>query len=217
MTATLTQLIGRVRSVVRDASGDFVTDADITQWLNEAITDLSARQELVEAEVTGTTSGFTLALPPSGTGEVLFVKSLMLGIDGDDVIFVDDDIWQTYHDSGAEPDYTMAKVFAETIELYPTPDTGTDYALRFSKIPAPLTSGSSTHALPLHMERKLTDYAAAYACYKMDDVGRGDRYMALYENGLLPVASGSETARPGPMTMVPIAGPFDIDFDAAHF
>jgi len=217
MAATLTTLISRVRSVVRDASGDFVTDANITQWLNEAITDISARQEVVEDELTGTTSDNTVDLPPSGSDEVLIVKSLILGTEGDDVVFVDDDVWQSYHDAGADPDYTLGKVFNETIELYPTPDSGTAYALRFTKVPAPFTTGTDVHALPLHMERKLTDYATAYACYKLDDTNRGDRYMALYEMGLFPVATGRETKRPGPMTLVPIAGPFDLDYDAQHF
>lgn len=217
MVATLTTLIGRVRSVTRDASGDFVTDGDITQWINEAIVDVAARQEVVEQQIQDVTTGYVIALPPSGTSEVLNIESLLLGDDGDDVVFVDTDTWQTYHDAGADPDYTLGRVFNEAIELYPAPEDGTAYALRFSYVPAPLSAGGDTHALPLHLERKLTDYASAYALYKMDDVTRGDRYMAMYENGLYPVATGRETARPGPMTLVPIAGPFDIDIEAMHF
>jgi hypothetical protein len=217
MSATLTVLISRVRSIVRDSSADFITDVDITQWLNEAMTDIAARQEILDAEQTGTTSTYQITLPPSGTNEVLVIDSLVLGTDGDDVAFVDAETWQSFFDSGADPDYTLGRVYNEKIELYPTPDSGTAYTLRYSYVPAPLSAGGDVHPLPRHLERKMTDYACAYACYKMDDVGRGDRYMSMYEQGLFPVATGRETARPGPITMVPIAGPFDLDVEAMHF
>jgi hypothetical protein len=217
MVATLTTLISRVRSVTRDTSGDFVTDTDITQWINEAITDIAARQAIVESEFSGSTSDNSIALPPSGSTETLMVETLILGDEGDEVVFVDDEIWQAYSDSGAVPTFTLGKVFAEVIYLYPGPTSATDYILRATHVPAPLTTGSDTHALPLHMERKITDYAKAMAFYKLDDIGRGDRHMSMYEEGLFPVATGREIARPGPMTLVPVEGPFDMDYEARHF
>jgi hypothetical protein len=217
MVATLTTLISRVRSVVRDTSGDFVTDTDVTQWINEAITDIAARQGIVESEFSGTTADNSIALPPSGSTETLIVDSLILGDDGDEVVFVDDEIWQAYADAGASPTFTLGKIFAEVIYIYPTPTASIAFVLRATHVPVPLSAGSDTHALPLHMERKITDYAKAMAFYKLDDISRGDRHMAMYEEGLFPIASGREISRPGPNTLVPVEGPFDMDYESRHF
>lgn len=217
MADTLTELIARVRSVVRDASGDFITDGDITAYLNEALTDIAARQQLIESEFTGTTSGNTIALPPSAGTETLTVDYLSIGTEGDEVVFVDDEIFQSYVDAASQPVFTLGRIYNEVIVLYPTPETGTDYTLRCTSVPAQLSGGGDTHTLPLHMERKLVEYAMAKSLYKEGELERGDRFMALYENGLFPVASGRETQRPGPFTLVPIEGPFDVDWEGKHW
>src|SRR5512134_3714890 len=158
MTADLTTLIARVRSVMRDTSGDFMTDTDITAWRNGAIADIASRQQRIERAVTGTTSDNSIALPPSAGTETLTVDYLSLGTEGDEVVFVDDEIWQSYVDAGASPVFTLGRIYNEIIYVYPTPAANTAYTLRCTSVPAQLSAGGDLHTLPLHMERKLVEY-----------------------------------------------------------
>jgi hypothetical protein len=219
MTLTLTQLRARVRTNIRDTAGDFVTDADITQWLNEAMIDIASRQEILENVFTGTWGATNdLALETlSATTEVLTIQQLLLGTSGDNVIFVDDDIWQSYADSGADPGYTLGKVYAETIYLYPTPDFGTEYQLQATVTPVVLAADGDVHPLPQGFEPNMIQYATGFAYYKLSEPGLGDRMMQMYEQGLFPKTTGRETTKPGPITLIPVEGPFDVDVAARHY
>lgn len=209
--ATLTQLIARVRTVLRDDAAVFVTDPDVTVWLNDAYTDLATRTDTIEGTFSGTTAGATLALPPTGTSVVSRPTSLRLGLAGDDdVVFVDDDVWNSWFDSGATPEFTLGRVYAHQIELYPTPTTGTAYTLRALLIPAPLAAGADVHLLPIQLERKLVLYAQAQAKLKLAEDTSAQEYLAMYEQGLPAVSIGTEQQNPGPFTLIPMAGPWDV-------
>src|SRR5436853_2573910 len=146
MASTLAQLRARVRSLIPDADGDFVSDSDVDSFVNEGYLDLADRLDAVEHEYSGTTSGDTIALPPSGTASVKRVSSLRLDDEG--VIFVDDDTFAQYVLGSSDLDFTLARIFDNTIQMFPEPTSGTDYELRVVQIPAVLTA-SDTHDLPM--------------------------------------------------------------------
>lgn len=214
--ATLSQLQARVTTNLRDSVNAYIDLTDINAWLNEAYYDLAARFELLERETAATTAaGFTIALPTTSNTETLEILSLRLG-SADDVLFVDSQLWNDMKDKGLSPSATIGRVFGANIELYPTPTTGTAYVLRCNYIPAPLASGADVHVLPLQVERKLVEYATAKSKYKDGQLDEGDRLMMLYEQGL-PKFNASQTRHhPGPWTLLPEPGPFDLDPDAQH-
>lgn len=211
MASTLAQLRARVRSLLPDADGDFVVDVDIDNFINEAYLDLADRIDGIEQETTGTVSGDTITLPPSGATSIKRVESLR--IDDEDVVFVDDATFNSYVDADVDPDFTIARVFDQTIELLP--DADGNYVLRCVIIPAPLTA-SDTQELPVWCERKLVDFACYRGLVKMDEMRRAESYIAIYEQGLPEPALGKDRGIPGPLTLTPIAGSYDIDPDARH-
>lgn len=213
MADTFTELVARVRSMVPDVDGDFVTATDIGNWINESYFDLADRLDVITQEFTGTTSGDTIALPPSGATTVKRVASLR--IDDADVTFVDDATFNAYVDSEADPDFTIAREFDGSIELFPEPDSGLDYALRCYIVPGTL-SGSDEHELPMWTERKMVDYAVYRAMQKGGELSRADSFLATYEQGLPEPSMGKDRSIPGPITLAPIVSPFDLDPEARH-
>lgn len=211
MASTLAELTARVRSMLPDADGDFVTDSDIENFINEAYLDIADRIDGVEQEFTGTVSGNTITLPPSGATSIKRVESLR--IDDEEVVFVDDATFNSYLDADVDPDFTIARVFDQTVELLP--DADGDYVLRCVIIPAAMTA-SDTQELPVWCERKLVDFGCYRGLVKMDEMRRAESFIATYEQGLPAPTIGKDRGIPGPLTLAPMIGTFDIDPDAKH-
>jgi hypothetical protein len=208
----LGQIRSRVRSVVRDTAGVFITDPEITEWANEALLDLVARLRLLQDQAAGVTAGNTIALP----ADLLEVSGLRLGAAGDDVAFVDTDTWFDYSDAGGTPPVTLGRVFGGTLELYPTPTTGTAYSLRYVVKPAVLTADSDTPEIPEELHVRLANYARAHAKYKAAELNEGNTYMALYEANLPSSPRGRRRQFPGSLSLTPIGNTFDDDPEARH-
>jgi hypothetical protein len=216
---SLTEMTSRVRSVVRDADSLFITDNDITDWLNEGAGDLASRLDILRKEVTGSMSGSpgnTIALPPTPTDQEPVLRITMLRLATVEVEFVDDDTWYAYSDSGFNLPHTIGREFGGTVYVYPTPSTGTTYSLQYSYLPQALSAGADISPLPCQFHMKLVRYAQAQAYYKLDEMGRADRAMANYEQGLPPVDLGGVKLVPGPVVLQMTPGPFDLD-DEQHF
>lgn len=213
MGSTLAQLRARVRSQLPDADGSYVLDADIDTFINEAYLDLADRLDAVEHEYTGTTSGDTITLPPSGTSTVKRVTSLR--IDDVGVAFVDDDTFALYSLDTTDPDFTIGRIFNGVIELFPTPPNATAYELRAVIIPAVLTS-SDTQALPMWCERKLVDFGCYRALVKCDELIRAQGFLVTYEQSLPEPSLGKDRTIAGPLTLAYVTGPFDLDINAQH-
>ena len=206
----LADIKGQVWSVLHDA-GSTITPDDIAAWVNEAQMDLASRLGLLHKKVTGTTAGSTLGLPPTPATQeqVLEIKTLRLGTD-DDVEFTDDDVFHSWKDSGASSlEHTIARVSEGVIEMFPTPATGTAYELRYEYLPNPLASDNDTSSLPHHLHPRLVHYARAMGAYKMSMDAAGDRFYALYSDGLPPPELGRDKLTPGPLMLSVEPGPFD--------
>ena len=211
--ALLSDLRARVRSIVRDADSVFITDPDIDAWLNEAQTDLAARLDINQTELTGVTAGSSLLALPTGT-EVVRVTSFRL--EDDDVEFVDADTFHAWFDSGAIPPHSIAIIFAGSVQTYPTPASDTAYVLRYSSVPVTMTS-ATTVSLPVYLHARMIRYAEAQAYYKLNELGAGDRALAQYEDGLPGAPLGADKLTPRPFTLQFEPGPFDLDSEARHF
>jgi hypothetical protein len=204
----------QVWSVVKD-SGSFITPDDIIGWVNEAQMDLAARLGLSQEEISSTTpAGFTIALPPtpSSQDQVVKVTSLRLFPD-DDVEFVASENWGAWKDEDGTPLHTIGRIYNGVIELYPTPNTGTAYELRYESLPPPLANDDDASTLPHHLHPRLVYYARAMALLKAGEMGAADRFQQMYENGLPAPDLGKAKLQPGPFTMTFEPGPWDLDPD----
>lgn len=206
----LTELRSRVRTVVEDSSGAYVTEGEIDDWLNEAQLDLAARLKLLQAELSSTmgAAGTSVANGtidlPSG-----FVSAISLRFSTSDVEFVDDDYFWGASDESGSLSNPIARVFNDKIEIYPAAESGTAFKLRYTKKPTDLSAGADIPALPEELHKKMVRYAQAHARLKEGYEGQHDRYMAMYEQGLPPLNPRSRTI-PGPMVMTMAPGPWDV-------
>jgi hypothetical protein len=205
MALTLLDLSERVWTHTRDDDHEFITSEDVRAWLNDAQTELATRLDLIRREVSASTDGTNLIALPDDN---LTVLSLRLGTD--DVEFVDDDIWNAWSDLGSSPSSTIARIFAGNLELYPTPDTDTDYTLRYAALPTELVEDTDESELPPQWHVHLTFYAISQAYAKEKDVFMADRWLARWEESLPQMPFGREALDPGPTNLVPMAGPFDV-------
>lgn len=204
MTLTLLDLQERVWTQLRDEDHEFITSEDVTAWLNDAQTELAARLDLIRREVTLTTDGTNLLTLPDD-----FLKALSLRIGTDDVEFIDDDIFNAWVDSTNSPSSTIARIFGNVFELYPTPVTATSVLLRYAALPTELVEASDVCELPAQWHAHLSFYAIAQGFAKEKDVYMTDRWLARWEEGLPQMPYGRERLDPGPMNFVPYMGPFD--------
>lgn len=210
-TLTVAEMKARVNAHIRDADNVFVTATEILGWLNDGCHDLAARTRTIRREATGTQSDNTLTLPT----DFLEPITLRLG-DDDDVEFVDDDVWWTWSDAGADLTHTIARVFGANIDLYPTPAASTAYVLRYISLPAELTADGDISELPANLHPKATLYALWQAMMKLAEDGKADRFLGMYEEGLPPLPTGTARFNPGPITLWYQPGPFDEDPQARH-
>jgi hypothetical protein len=185
----------------------------IQRWLNDAQADLASRTRILTAEVTEANAAMVAGKIPI-PGDYLDGISLRLGA-GNDVEFVNNEVYHSYLDGGGTPSHSLGRVFGAFIELYPVPSSSS-YVLRYVRLPAHLSNTGDIPEVPAHLHRRLIHYAQAQILYRLGEAALGDRYMGMYADGLPRSDLGRWRSRPGPLALVPVAGPFDTD-DAAHF
>lgn len=210
MTA-LSALITRARIPLRDSAGVFVTDPDLIAIFNEAQNDLANRLQITKTSATGTTSGNTIALP----ADLVEPTSLLLGTE-DEVLWVDDDTYDAWVESANNPGYFLARVFGSNVEIYPTPDTGTAYALRYVSSPTDFTATTDTVTLPEELQTKMVQYAQSEALFKEGELQKADRKKAEYENGLPENPLGRKRIMPGNLVIGFAFNDFDTDPGSMH-
>lgn len=211
----LSTMRGQVRNSLRDSEKTFITDAEINDWLNEAYRDLATRLKIApqkqQTEADVAISGNTLPVP----ADFVDLIHLRLGTN-DDVQFVNDDEWNAFKDAGSSPSRTIARIFNNNFEFYPTPDASTAYVLRYYAMPVALAADADVPAIPEILHIKLVHYAKAMGLWKSDEPTLGDRWMQLYEDGLPGRNVGKERAIPGPLQLIPERTAWDDDVGARH-
>jgi hypothetical protein len=128
---------------------------------------------------------------------------------GDDCLFPDDEVFESWKDSGGTPPRRLARVKdPSTIETYPTA-VSKSYTLDFWRAPATLSDGVDVPEIPQELHIRLVYSAQAEAKLKEGELAQADRYLAMYEAGLPPRATGRDRVLPGPLSMAPQPGWFE--------
>lgn len=212
----LLELRSRVYSQIRDHDRVFIEAGDVDDWLNEAYVDLASRLDVIEFEVQGLTTGNPSLPFPDVESFPEVLRPMILRLGTEDVEFVDSDTFYAWADVGAIPAHTIAYIFNNVILLHPNPEADIDFVFRYSSSPEPLVNDTDEPLVPSYMQTKMVRYAQAQAWYKTDEITRGDRALASYEQGLPPVPGGRDKTIPGPVTLMMEPGPFDVDSDSVH-
>jgi hypothetical protein len=205
-----------VRETVRDHNENFVQDWEIDGWVNEAYSDIAARLRSYQKKLLHSDVGAAAITSGALTYPSDMVELLSLRLGTDDVVFVPDDVFNNWADAADDGlDYTIGRVFNDTIEFWPAPANSSAYTMRYAAYPVELESADATPYLPRDMHVRLVHYARAMALLK-DHNPFASEYMALYERTLPPPPTGLVKLRPGPLSMTLQMGPFDLDFEARH-
>lgn len=206
---SLTELKESVFSVVRDTARTFVTEEDVDKWLREAMTDLSSRLRLVQNYVEDTTDGTNQIALPSDYMDLIWLQVPGSGTNDDYVTWVDENTWNAYSEQGADS-ATIGRVFNGNIEVYPTPDTGTAYTLRYWA-----TNSNSLTGFSGSLQIRMVNYAVYRAKLKEGEPAIAREYLDEYERGLPPPNNLGSNAPILPDRISIEAGPFDTS-EAKH-
>ncbi len=216
----LSDMISRVRSIMRDDAGIFITNQDITAWLNEGLLDLAWRTRSVQLYICGTIPAGTwqVTLPPRFQEVSLMRTQLSAQTDPSQpfqpVTFVDDDAWENWQVQQGSPPNVIARIFGPNIEIYPAPLLPTVYDLKYVGQPLALAGPGDQTDLPQELQLKVIRYAMAMGMLKSQQYIAYEMAMQEYNEGLAPVNPQARTM-PGPLQIALVAGPFDTP-DATH-
>jgi hypothetical protein len=182
-----------------------IQDWEIANFLNEFLLDAAARTETIRFEDSGTVTGdiAAIAIPDN----YLKTITLRLGTD-DNVEPVDDQSWYDWSDSTLTPSHSIARVFGEAIEVYPTPAANTEYVLRYVGRPTTLVEGSDKQELPIELQLRAINYARGHAKLIEGDKSMSDRYLGMALEGLAP-SEPRQRFVPGPIQLVPQESVFE--------
>lgn len=207
---TLSQLKKRVYSVVRDSEKVFIEDSDVEDWINDAQLDLTARLQLNQQEVTGTTSAGGLVTLPTGYLTTIWFSVLEDSTAARQTIveFVNDVVYDSWRLSPSTPANTLGRIFDGSIETYPVV-VSQAYTLRYILAPTELNSSADIPDIPVELHLRLVNYARGQAKYAEGELSEGDRYMGMYEAGLPAPPTSVSRNIPGPLNLVPAPSIFD--------
>jgi hypothetical protein len=177
----LSDLRTAVRGMLRDDGPEpFVTDGEITNWINEGYRDLAWRTRALTKTVTGTTGALGKINTPV---DLIGIEELRLGPDGlvADIVY-DDEEWNDEATAFDTP-RTLARIAGTVIETRPAAVSAA-YTMLYTASPAALADDNDQTVLAPPMQRKVVQYAAAQALLKTWDYPSSDRLMAMYSEGL---------------------------------
>ena len=201
---TLAQLRARVYAPLRDDERSFVEPWFVDQLLNEGYNDLVARLRLKPTEVSSTTSATGTITVPSDFIEVIDLWQGTLPIN-----FVTDPTFQFF----AVPVQMMDSILARmdgpnTIETYPV-QVSKAYTLRYAARPTEMLLDADTpSSISKELCPRIINYARAYAKWQEGMEDEGNRYMALYEQGLPAAPRDQFKLRPAAPDLYVVDVPF---------
>jgi hypothetical protein len=177
---TLSKLRSLVYAVLRDDERSFVEPWFVDAMLNEAYIDLVARLRLKPTEITSTTSATGTITVPTDYIELI---DLWIGVEA--VSWVTDPAYQFFAVPQSNVDGILARMDGQTtIETYPA-QVSKAYTLRYAARPVEMLVDQDTPAtISRELTPRLVNYARAYAKWQEGMNDEGDRFMALYEQGL---------------------------------
>lgn len=170
----VSDVITRVRSQFGDATGIQISDSDILNWINDGMRDVAYEANLnqtrAEADVIQGQSEYTLPSDYLTIFSVNYLGStlLALSIQEKDNFIQNADSLVSQKQQGICTHYW---IWAQTIYLFPTPQTSTLAGLvcYYTRTPSIVSQGSDTLDIPISYQNSLLDRVLQRAYEKDDD------------------------------------------------
>lgn len=213
--STFVQLQDKVYAVIRDPTKTYVLSTEVKDWINEGQLEIATRLRCLDAELSDTFADGTGVEPVPN--DFIDIETFRIGTS--DVTFVDNETFWETKDQGLtleEPVPYIGRIWNKTFEIYPAPAAATAYRLRYIRTPTTLSGDSDVPEIPVEWHPQLAYYGAARASLKLNEDANGERYMAMYLEGLPPMRSPRSRNRPGLRASVVQGNAFDDDPEALH-
>jgi hypothetical protein len=209
---TVQNIIDRAMFPMRDAAREFITDAELITYVNEAVLDIATRELLIHKETSvAITTGGILAAPTDLIGWRWIANDV--GVEG---TWLDWSTWQQYSPvQDADSDFFIVTVYDDKAHVWPVPPNGTAFTVGYFGLPAELTAVGNTIPLSIAWDSKLVFYVRARAYERNGDplaASERDRY----EDGLKRPGGVTTRNSPGELAFSISQTVFDDDPDARH-
>ena len=189
----VSDIITRVRNIAGDTNVLQFTDAMLVDWINDGVRECAIDNNLLQKRASQTViSGTSTVTMPT---DILKMHSVL--VNGSQVplltleefkIRVDDS-----NDSTGVP--TLTYSWANTLNLWPEPDTNVEVTLDYIYDPAEVTTDDLdvTPALPVGYHARLVDYCLAQVAQQDDDSNRYALKMEEFRTGVKKLSEQSQT------------------------
>lgn len=203
---TLFDLQEGVFNFLRDTDRVFITEAMVTEWLNEGYLDLNARLRLKQTLVEDNTDSDGILTIPTD-----FVEMITLWFDDVPAQVVDDSIFESYSQPAStalESGLQLVRFFEGQFETYP-PIALADYQLRYVARPTVMSDpGDQPTAITPELCVRLRKYALSQAYEREGEGNLAAAAMGEYLEGLPGRPRQMHRMRPAPINLIPAPGPF---------
>lgn len=166
----VSEIAARIKRQFGDESGVQVTDDDIYRWVNDAQKDIAMAQTLLETVATtpivANQNEYTLPLNilTLRSIRVLGNKIKVLSLQEAEEYIPNFDLSSAWITGVPE----VAWIWANTIALYPVPNTSGSLKVYYTRNPIEITAGTDTPELPTKYHLRIVEYCLAQA-YEMDE------------------------------------------------
>ena len=177
----VSDIITRVRRTVGDTDSLQVTDQDIYRWINDAMREIAADNQLLQKNATSNTIIGTAqyALPTD------ILKLYSITYDGQRLdISTLAEAEDSYTPTAANATPSAAYIWAGQITLTPTPDAVKSLVVSYTKQPTEVTAGTDTPEVPSQYHQRLVDYCKAQVAEMDDDMPRYQLKMDEFRTGV---------------------------------
>lgn len=175
---TIDTLLTRVRRPLRDAAEEFFTDAEMIEYVNEALVDLAVRQRLLQNEDTLVIAS-GVATVPANVGDTRY----LIDPNGELAVNVTEDVFTSYVDAGYnDTTHPIWTIVENQIKVYPVTDG--NWTLGFYALPTEITVVGDTFPYTRKWEQKLVHYVRAECWQRLGELDQHAIERAKYDEGL---------------------------------
>lgn len=210
---TVGAILTRARHPMRDAAEAFFTDAELIDYLNDAIADIAARERTTREETTVAVASGVLPIP----ADFLTVR-WAIDPDGVDVAWLDESTFFSYVNT--YPDWPstspLATIYEDAIHLHPTPANGVNYSVGSLSIPPLVDDVGDTFPLRRIWEGKCVAWLQSEMYSRDGELELSRRKHEQYEAGLRPAQAPTDHQVPGRVALAREPNAFDADPDSIH-
>lgn len=178
----VSDIITRVRTTAGDKDALQFTDQDVMRWINDAMQEVAADNQLLQKIATTATVAGTdnYAIPT----DILKLHSVRL--DGRKIrVTTLNDAEQDYgFEEPERGDPSLCYVWAGFIKFLPIPDRVQDLEVVYTRNPTDVTAVGNTPELPPMYHQRLMDYCLAQVAQMDDDMDRYNIKMNEFRTGV---------------------------------